>query len=493
MQEQFKIACQIWMQVWWMGTNNASKKKLWIYFSILPILGLLVGILFLNVNSSVKRGWLTIPGFFAGGVGLNLVFMMMFGFIYLCNVVRLQYSPANSKLVPHLKRHLQFAIGIPLFIFPLIALVVQSLIVQHLRIEAWAFTSIFMLSACIGIRSPFGFILFFVSLQMPSLNKHGAFKTLMASTDLKLALFVVSGLISIFILHWLFAMNEKEIYNVEKRSLSFKGLLNQNELKNTNFTSRFFNSPYLMWMNYRLSIVKKFNQNNRSSLQIFGLSPNVHWITSFFMVLSISLGMLIFFGVLELIGSGSKFEISSLSDFSRGFLSVMIPLSSLMYVFNFSMTLYSSRHEHGLLQLAPMGNNLSTHTQNRLLMLTFVKQFFTLWTMGFTLSLLIGFLVEASKTQMFVILLANLCVLFPSLAIFYKQNKRQNIHDHKVILFSLMGILLFGLSSLVLMISGEIGAWVCAISLLILYGFLVHVFWYQCMNQSTIFPAGRSA
>lgn len=495
MQEQFKIIFQIWMQVWWMNTNRISKTKLWIYSFIIPLIGLIVSIAVYFGDPTAKRVWV----FLLLGFAINIILLCGFGFIFLCEVVKMQYSPANSKLVPKIKRHLQFALAIPLLIFPLIALIVQSMINHELRIGVWGFVIFAMLSLCISIRSPWGLSLFIVSTQFPRIEKLSALKTMLAPEEIKLMLISLSFLLIIFVLHWTFSMREKEIFNLEKRN--FKGLLNQNNLKNTNFMSKFINSPYLMWMTFRiktsnLMTASKSTTNtsrNKSALQIFGLAPNVHWITSVFTILSMAIFTSVIILGLELLESDGQYKIKSFTDFSKGFLMVIVPLMPLLYVLNFSLTIYNSRREHGLLQLTPFGmknpslQNLSDH-----LLRAFGIQFFCFWIVGLVVSFSLGLAADFSSKALTVVLLGNLSTIFVSLVIFYKQNKRDNLYDPTMAFLALFSFVLFMIALVILYFFGLYFAWAFAACLVVLYCVSLSIIFGQRPKNTITFPAGRT-
>jgi hypothetical protein len=383
---------------------------------------------------------------------------------------------------------LQIVLFIPLIVFPLIALVIQSVVEKNLRLEGWFFVSLFMLATTIGVRTPWSIPATVLSIQMPNLLFNtSVWKNLEHQFISKLAIIPCAWLVLVLGLFWIFNMNEQQRFSLEKRSINFKGLMS-NEMKNTNAFSGFFNSPYIAWMKWNVEhFLKRPSEANKIRLQIFGLSPSVHWITTLFTMLMMAVFLLIFFFFMEIIGTGKKMSV----DFYLGLLIAQIPMLSFLYVTTLVTALFSCRKEQSLLQLVPIAGG--RERQNRGLLTYFLKHFFMMWLLSAVALLAMFKLIEFSDQRMQIIMLAHVCTLFFSLALVSNQSKRTTAYDHKVMPLLFLVLVIFGLCVTILMLTQASMVWVLVTGILLLYGVILKVLWAKRMQERSIFPVGYAA
>lgn len=487
MSQQMQIVKHIWLQVPKMALNVLGKKKLilYVFVSILLVAAAVFSILI----TKEKYAWF-VTAAIACGAGIVVTFFLMglFGYIFLTNLVSRQYLPSHAQLIAQFKRHLQVALLIPLIVFPLIALVIQSLIENSVRLEGWLLVCLFMSATTVGVRTPWSIPVIVLSMQVPNLlfNTH-AWKNLEHQFITKIMLIPCVWMLIVLGLYWVFNMNEQQRFSLEKRSISFKGWMS-NEMKNTNAFSGFFNSPYIAWMKLHIqNFLKHPNQAQKIRLQIFGLSPSVHWITSLFTMLSMTVFLGIFFFLIEVLGTGKKMSM----DFYLGLLMAQIPMLSFLYVTTVVTSLFSCRKEQSLLQLTPLAGGIKQ--QNQALLTYFLQQFFVMWLLSGLVLLAMCTLFEFSEQGINIGILGHLCTLFFSLALVSNQSKRSTAYDHKVLPLLFLGLIIFGLSVSVLLMSQVNTMLVLVLGILLLYGVSLKVLWSRRVRERTIFPVGYAA
>ena len=487
MSQQMQIIKHIWLQVPRMALNVLGKKKIMLYVfgSILLVAAAVFSILITKENFA---WYLTAAIAFGAGVGVTVFLMGLSWYAFLSSLVARQYLPSHAQLIVQFKRHLQIALLVPLIVFPLIALVIQSLIEEKLSLEGWLYFSLFLSGPILTVRNSWGFPVFMLALQLPNIFFNTeVWKNLEQQFTTKIILIPCVWILIVFGLHWVFNMNEQQRFAVEKRSISFKGWMS-NEMKNTHVFSGFFYSPYIAWMKWNVEhFLKRPSEANKIRLQIFGLSPSVHWLTTLFSMLTMTVVLLIFIFLMEIIGIGKKMSV----DFYLGLLIAQIPMISFLYVTTLLTALYSCRKEQSLLQLVPMAGG--RERQNRVLLTYFLQHFFAMWLLSAVALLALFKLFDFSDQRIHMLVLAHVSTLFFSLALVSNQTKRITAYDHKVMPLLFLVLVIFGLCVTILMLTQASMVWVLVVGILLLYGVSLKVLWAKRMQEQSIFPVGYAA
>jgi hypothetical protein len=458
---------------------------LYVFGSILLVAAAVFSILITKENFA---WYLTAAIAFGAGVGVTVFLMGLSWYAFLSSLVARQYLPSHAQLIVQFKRHLQIALLVPLIVFPLIALVIQSLIEEKLSLEGWLYFSLFLSGPILAVRTSLGVPVFMLSLQLPNIFFNTeVWKNLEQQFATKIILIPCVWILIVFGLHWVFNMNEQQRFAVEKRSISFKGWMS-NEMKNTNAFSGFFNSPYIAWMKLHIqNFLKHPNQAQKIRLQIFGLSPSVHWITSLFTLLIMTVFLGVFFLLVGVLGTSKKMSM----DFYLGLLIAQIPMLSFLNVTTVLTALFSCRKEQSLLQLIPFTSGVTQ--QNRALLAYFLKQFWAMWCLSAVALLTMSMLFEFSEQRIYICILAHLCTLFFSLALVSNQSKRTTAYDHKVLPCLLFASIIWGISVAVLMNSHVNTIGILVVGILVLYGVSLKVLWTRRVQESSVYPVGYSA
>ena len=490
MSQQLKIIGMIWKQVWFMRINVAKPLSLYIYASLLPIGGFLIGCLLFFSDKASKVSLWVIPQSTLIGLGATLVIIAYVAYFMLAQLITRQFLPSHAKLIPNFKMHLQSALALPLFVIPLLALLVQSGFAHEFKIEWFAISTAVMLTGILGIRSPWSIALMILSVQLPSIGMDKPFvQTLLNTTSIKICALPLCWLLSLWCLHWAFSMKEKQHFQLEKRMLSFKGWDNY-EAKTSYPLSGFFQTPYMWWMRRQVKwSLQKSPSSPAKNLLGFALPPSLHWITNVHTMFSMGCLLFAFLFVLDVLeNSSTKFDLNYLVIF----LLVTIPLAQILYLFNFLTAVFVSRKEQALIFLAPIASSSEQQTRN--LIHYFLRQFFILWFLGLALILIVGIACDLSLSKLSMTIFAQVCSLPLSLLILSPHQKRVGLNDHKLVAMTLVLLFVFAVLSLIAFI-GEVGAinlLVFGILMLIVYAYFFKIKWDELKDTKRIFPAGRA-
>jgi hypothetical protein len=490
MSQQLKMILMIWKQVWFMRINVANPLSLYIYSALLPIGGLLIGCLvFLTGHANQKSAWI-IPKFSLIGVGATLVIIAYVAYFMLAQLITRQFLPSHAKLIPNFKMHLQAALALPLCVIPLLFLLVQSGIAQEFKIEWFVISTAVMITAILGIRSPWSIALMILSVQLPDLSMKTPYvQTLLNSMSIKLVTLPLCWMLALWCLHWAFSMKEKQHFELEKRMLSFKGWVNF-DAQTTSPLWSFFQSPYLVWMDWQVKrSLKKTSSSPAINLQGFALPPALHWITNVYAMIGMGFVLFVFFTLLDMLnGSSKKIDF----DFLIALSLILIPVGQISYLYNFLTGVFTSRKEQAVLFLTPIA--ISTEQQTRNLIRYFLRQFFIMWSLGLALILLLGIACDLSLNKLSMTIFAQVCSLPLSLLILSPHQKRVGLNDHKLLAMTV--VLLVGFASLGLLPlasdGGAIALLVFGVSILIMCSYFFKIKWEEMKDAKHIFPSGRA-
>jgi hypothetical protein len=408
----------------------------------------------------------------------------------LAQLVTRQFLPSHAKLIPNFKMHLQAALALPLCVIPLLFLLVQSGIAQEFKIEWFVMSSAVMLTAILGIRSPWSIALMVLSVQLPNISMKTPYvQTLLNSMSIKLVALPLCWMLALWCLYWAFSMKEKQHFELEKRMLSFKGWVNFDGQTTSPLWS-FFQSPYLVWMDWQVKrSLKKTSSSPAINLQGFALPPALHWITNVYAMIGMGFVLFVFFTLLDMLnGSSKKIDF----DFLIALSLILIPVGQISYLYNFQTGVFTSRKEQAVLFLTPIA--LSTEQQTRNLIHYFLRQFFILWFLGLVMMLTLGNVSDLSFNKISMTIFAQVCSLPLSLFVLSHHQKRVGLNDHKLVAMTLVLLIVFALLSLIAFYGGggAIALLIFGIVILIVYAYFFKIKWDDLKDTKRIFPAGRA-
>lgn len=490
MSQQLKIIGMIWKQVWFMRINVAKPLSLYIYASLLPIGGFLIGCLLFFSDKASKVSLWVIPQSTLIGLGATLVIIVYVAYFMLAQLITRQFLPSHAKLIPNFKMHLQSALALPLFVIPLLALLVQSGFAHEFKIEWFTISTAVMLTGILGIRSPWSIALMILSVQLPNISMKTPYvQTLLNSMSIKLVALPLCWMLALWCLHWAFSMKEKQHFELEKRMLSFKGWVNFDGQTTTPLWS-FLQSPCLVWMGWQVKrSLKKTSSSPAINLQGFALPPALHWITNVYAMIGMGFVLFVFFILLDMLnGSSKKIDF----DFLIALSLILIPIGQISYLYNFLTGIFTSSKEQAVLFLTPIA--ISTEQQTRNLIHYFLRQFFIMWLLGLALIFTLGIACDLSLNKLSMTIFAQVCSLPLSLLILSPHQKRVGLNDHKLLAMTVVLLVVFVSLGLLPLASdgGAIALFIFGVSILIVYAYFFKIKWDEMKDAKRIFPTGRA-
>ncbi|MES2037134.1 MAG: hypothetical protein V4495_04800, partial [Pseudomonadota bacterium] len=144
-----KAIISVWMQPVYARINTGSLKILYIMlglFAVAPV----VAVFFVQAQ---KPDWQSVMLALALGVAGVLGILLLSWFILLVPSVALQYTPAYAALVPQMKRHMQFALAIPILLMPVAFPLILRMHMQEKFFQGWFFGVLSLLIYIASIRS----------------------------------------------------------------------------------------------------------------------------------------------------------------------------------------------------------------------------------------------------------------------------------------------------------------------------------------------------
>jgi hypothetical protein len=260
----------IWLAPLYSRWNLGDKKSLLVWISILPLLGLLIGLAIVLAGDG-KKPWVIIPAAFAIGVAAIVGMLIFVWHFYLLLNSSSQFSPINRHLVPGFIRHLKSALALPVLLLPVIPYLILGFSTSYWVPSLWFFFVIFLLGYICSIRV--SWLVFIPILMMVQLDRllrlHSVFLSQLSSTTLFLysVILVLAGFaITYAMLTWAFAFHRNPLI---KSTNTYRGRSSETNVaqlanRRSMFSQLFFTSfqrVFLRGDTVRQALVSSFGSN----------------------------------------------------------------------------------------------------------------------------------------------------------------------------------------------------------------------------------------
>lgn len=477
-----KNIISIWMQPVYARMNMGDHKVWLMMLATFPVLTMGIAVMG-SYGGNVSLTWLDLAKAALVGIGLVLCLMMFFWFFLLVYSVALQYSPANARLVPNLKRHSQWALALPVLLLSGVVAMLFSFRESGPSISvAWLMGVFFLLALVAMLRNRWVFIPLLALTQLPLLVHLPTFSfyemTILSSP---FVLIGVGLLVCFGVLHWTFAMRSDRHFAQRTRFASFQMAMQGNP----QFARR---SMLSIALGYRFLLNRQLRQEKyASALLPFTLGPQAHWSSSFIQIAGMAIAISAYFYFLILRDPSASKGDELLHLF------LFFPLFAMMlFMHSFVMlnAVYQTRIEQGLVSLAPRSG--SQAQQTRTLLGYLLRQYFLLWTCTLVVAMVSCIVLEPGRLMRDAIFLVCFSLLPFSVCLLKNHAKTKGPQDSLVVHTLMACVAIFGISLALLMKVPGIAAWaLCAlIAVLCALGLLWR--WHALLAQATVFPAGRA-
>lgn len=478
-----KQIVNIWMQPIYERVNLDGVKRNVISFLFLPLLALLIGLL---VCVTGNKGWLLIPLFFLVGLGASIFIYLMMWFIYLVFSIRKQYSPANATLVPTIKKNMQWAVIIPILIFPCLVAGFIQLIGKGDFFVVWIYVALVMLGMVMTLRTSWSAILIVVATQAPTILR----KTQVSSflTNNSELLFLLCLVLIFIAIHWTFFMSKERLFSRKEAIQSLSLMLKGEKSRRSSFLN-YFNYAYFWGFNNLLqqSLIQPLNKLKNKKLFIFTLGPDVYFITFFIQFIFYSVLCICLMYALILLGGKQD-------QTDRVFMTMLFfPMAVgalILYPFSILGELYRTRGEQALMSLTVISGHHLEQTKKYLQ--SQLINFMLMWSVCVLLALVLSKVFELDIRLVQSMYLLVFCTMPMGLSLVKNHSQTRAVNDMHLkrwfaLCFSLF-IVSFGLSTLKI----GVPVWILCVCISILCVLLLRSRWMLLQSVKAVFPVGRA-
>ncbi|MBC3917874.1 hypothetical protein H8L32_10350 [Undibacterium sp. CY18W] len=477
-----KTIISIWKQPAYARINTGGLKV--IYF-LMVLIALLPAVLVLSFGGKVE-GWMPVLRALGLGVVMALGMLLVGWFLLFIISVTMQYTPANARLVPQFKRHMQLAVAIPVLLLPaLLSLTVHFNSKGHF-FQTWMLGVFGLLVYVASIRSKWVIILLVLMSQLPMwLNA----KMTLPDTGIwsQPVLMFLAGLgMTIAVLHWVFSIHGDQHFKKEQSFSVLQKAMSGEEVQMSQYSMNFTN-PYNFLLRHCMRKVSRLPETV-SQLMPFSMGSQVFWLTSFLSVLVMSIGMGIYF--IFFLNHSAKFNGKDawLAYFAAIVSFVMLPF---IYTSVVRTAVYQRRVEQGLLCLAV--NLPDVKRQTEVLAGFLLRQSLGLWLVTAVIVGLTVYFSPASPLLMGSVWIGCFCLLPLSVMTLKNYALMKSRYESALLLAFAMPLLL-GLVLITLYVQfQQCPAWVICVSVAIVTAIVLRWRWNRLMQVSAVFPAGRAA
>ena len=485
-----KPILNLWMQPIYARMNLDSKKSLYWILGVVFVLGQLLATLIFLGNRQ-KFGAETFLYAFLISFGLILVIVFMAWFAMLVQYLGQQYSPARAALLPQIKRHMQFALAIPIVLVACSVTLIASLVEKQFFIWPGFLCVTIMLFIAISMRSPWMVVPMILSFQLPVISERiGLPKWNEASliAGVPIWVFLLIAMIAMLVvgLHWMFSIRGDALFEMHKRTRMFQDAMNGKKT-NENKMTLGFSMLFFRWMERSIRAHQKHVVGSKSELLVYCLSPRLHWTTIFIQMSAILIAGISAVALLKilLLRDAHDFILGFSAGFS-GLMALVLPMTIALMLFS---TVYQSRAEQSILSLAPnLGNSVQ---QNKTYMRYLTKQFFILYGISMVTACVIAKFGSLSELKLAMLGLFLTCLFPLSLGLTVSFGRMKSVNDHPLLKLFLLCVLLFAIGAALILLISPTVAWVyCGIVLMVTFTLL----WKRLHAnlQKNMFPVGRA-
>jgi hypothetical protein len=470
---------QVWMQPVYGRLNLEGKKVLWALLSVIPLLVIVIYLL-ASFSSSAKIS--LVPLALAALIGLvtDVVLILLFWFITLSSSMVLQYSPANASLVPHLKRHLQWALAIPIVLLAIIPAAAVAYKSTEFAALTWLICVMSMLMLTAMFRNKWMVFVIAAIAQLPIfLRGINIPFDVLKSANQSILLIPFGLLMIVLFLHWIFAKGE-HLFKRREQIVRVQEVMQGN-------AKRDFSGVLIILLPYYLRLLKQRLQrrDNAGQLLPFVLGPQAHWSSIFLQTLGIATLMGLYFFVL--VAKDTSATDNSLLIFLPLLGFFLMPIA---YIAAIQISLYQSRGAQSLLSISPAVT--SNRMQTQVLLRYVMRQYFILMSL---LLFITVFVCEWMTTRVEIrntIYLACFSMLPLSISLIRNYAQMQSVLDIRMARILLSWFALFSVLLAIVNFVPMITYWMLCALITLFTAVLLFSRWNKLMRVDAVFPAGRA-
>jgi len=489
-----KNMVSIWMQPIYARLNTEGVKTLLLVLAMFPLLSQVLALIL---------EWNKGEGFhlkvFALALGISLLALLVIvfyvWFVMLIQNIGMQYSPANAALLPRIKAIMQMAIALPIVLCALIATLIAWAITKQFSMLPGFVCVVVTVFFMLIVRSQWAVIPMVISFQLPVILKRMGVQNMEQQIEqtlgisLNFLLFFLSLIILVASIRWVFSTKDENLFNMHKRTVSFRRNMNGDKAYETKFMHA-FSSPFFTWMNFRVrrALQAGVAEHTRQQLISFSLGPRLHWLT----ISTQLLAMLIWglFSVFVITRLSSKPNDDFVHGFGLGFGAIVLIAQPLLMGLQLFYSLYQTRVEQALISLTPVVQ--SSMQQDRILQQYLFRQFFILYGISLSVSVLICWLVFPFELKSAAMMLF-VSTIFPMVLVITRDHaKMRSASDHSLLKILLICIAVFGVFFFALLLLPLQLIWLYCASIFIV-SLVLLIKSLQSRRRTTMFPVGRAA
>jgi hypothetical protein len=470
---------QVWMQPVYGRLNLEGKKVLWALLSVIPLLVIALYLL-LSFSSSNEIRLEPFALAVLAGLATDVALILVFWFITLSSSLALQYSPANASLVPHLKRHLQWALALPIIVLPVIPAAAVAYKSTEFVALTWLICVMSMLILTAMLRNKWmGFVIAAIA-QLPMFLRGINIPLDSLKSFNQAILLIPFGLLMIaLILHWIFAKGE-HLFKRREHIVKVQEVMQGNTKWDSSGVLKIFLPHYLRLLKQRLQ-----RRENAGQLLPFVLGPQVHWSSIFLQ----TLGMAILMGLYEFV---LVFKDTNATDNA---LFVLLPLMCfllmpIVYIAAIQISLYQSRGAQSLLSISPAVTSNSMQTQ--VLLRYVMRQYFILMGILFFITVVVCEWMITSVLIRNIIYLSCFSMLPLSVSLVRNYAEMQSVMDIRMARVLLSWFTLFSVLLVIVNFVPMIAYWMLCTLISVCTAVLLLRRWNALMRLDVVFPVGRA-
>ncbi|MFZ6756928.1 hypothetical protein ACO0K9_06875 [Undibacterium sp. Ji50W] len=476
-----KTIISIWKQPYYARINTGSLKIIWFLLSLIVLLPMVV-VFFVGKKD---EGWIPILLALCLGLSMALGLLLLSWMLMLVPSVAMQYTPANARLVPQIKRNMQYALAIPTLLLPALLAVALNFQSQSNFFKIWMLGVFALLVYVATIRSKWVLILLVIMSQLPiwigtkiSLPDTGIWNQPV------LMLLITVGLTAL-VLRWLFSIHGDQHFKREQNFAEMQKMMRGEEVPMNQYPLSFI-SPYDFLLRRCMKKVQRFPETV-SQLIPFSMGRQVFWLTSFMSMLLMCVGMCVYF-IFFLRHSG-KFDDKDI------LLAYFVPVASFIFlpIVYSSVVLTSVNQRRGEQSLLCLAARLPGVKQQTVLIAGFLlRQALCLWFVTTVIVCLTVYFSSAGPTMNGSVWIGCFCLLPLSVMSLNNYAVMKSRYDFAL----LIGVAMSVLPGLVLVILYvkflPCPAWFICAGVAVGTGIVLRWRWNQLMQVAAVFPVGRA-
>lgn len=481
-KNSIKQILKIWMQPIYSQLNTSRK---YVLIGLLVIFPLISTLLYLFLPDSRfdpkylhrQKAMIGLSGYF--------IDIFLFGFGWLTSALFLgasQFTPSTAGLVPYQSRHLQWAIGIPIYLISAFATVIgyasTDNLADALMIGLFVLSVLLMFAA--STRSKWVGIAMVVVLQLPNLfiqfhisDQINQELLNLLKKDLQIFLNIgmigTSFLMTFFVLRWIYKKGDY-LFDVNRKKYL---LAAQKASPEIYFSQNWTNKIYLIATQ---TLGRRFSHVD--DVVTGALGPTGHWTQA--------ASQIVLFIVVDVLWIKflPKAQFNMFHLYTLAFVFVIIRHYTLL-----QDVIYAARTEMSLINLAPNAPHPKRQTEIVLRYLS--RQFIVVWIGIVVLQSIDCFLLGVTGDATAPEFLVASSLLIPMCWLIRDYRKMQTQKDKKLLWVLVIGVLSFIAFSAFVVVT-PILSWQASLLMIVMIAAVVWFRWKSVTKVGVLFPAGRA-